>query len=48
MLYGLKTFGQYHFFKTEELRAEFIKTLPEYEAKHVECWTTILSEKKVS
>jgi len=46
MLYGLKTFGRVHFFKTEEARTEFIKTLPDWEAKHIECWTTIL-EKKV-
>lgn len=48
MLYGLKAFGQYHFFKTEQERADFIKTLPEVEAKHAECWTTILPAKKVS
>ena len=47
MVYVLKTFGRYHFFKTEDDRNAFIATLPEWEAKHVECWTTIL-EKKVS
>lgn len=48
MLYGLKTFGRIHFFKSEEKRNEFIKTLPEWEAKYAETWTTILSRKKVS
>ena len=42
MLYAMKSFGRYHYFKTEEERSEFIKTLPEWEAKHVECWTIIL------
>ena len=45
MLYGLKTFGRYHFFKTEDARTAFINTLPEYEAKAVECWTTLLKKK---
>ena len=48
MLYGLKVFGRYHFFKTEEQRTAFINALPELEKKTVECWATILPEKKVS
>ena len=46
MLYGLKTFGRYHFFKSEQERDEFVKTLPEWEAKYVQCWTTILSKEE--
>ena len=48
MLYGLKTFGRYHFFKTEAERDAFVKTLPEWEAKYVEYWTTLLQKKKVN
>lgn len=48
MLYGMKSLGRYHFFKTEEARTAFIKTLPEWEQNHVEAWTTVLPEKKVS
>jgi hypothetical protein len=37
-LYVVKTFGQYHIFNTEEARCEFIKTLPDWEAKHAETY----------
>lgn len=47
MLYVLKSFGRYHYFKTENARKMFISTLPEFEANHVECWTVLL-ERKVS
>ena len=33
-LYVVKTFGQYHFFKTEELREAYLASLPEWEAKY--------------
>jgi hypothetical protein len=35
ILYVAKSFGRYHFFKTEELRNQFISTLPEWEQKNV-------------
>lgn len=37
-LFVVKTFGRYHYFKDEVKRAEFIKTLPEWEQKHVETY----------
>ena len=37
-LYVVKTFGRYHIFNTEEARCEFIKTLPDWEAKHAETY----------
>lgn len=46
MLYAAKSFGQYHFFSTEEKRAEWIHTLPEWEQKHVETWTEIIGKGK--
>lgn len=38
MIYVVKTFGRYHYFKTEAAREAFLKTLPEWESKHAECW----------
>ena len=38
-LYVAKSFGRYHFFKTAELREQYLKSLPEWEAKHAECYT---------
>lgn len=46
MLYGLKVLGRYHFFKTETERDTFIKSLPEWEQKYTESWTTVLPERK--
>jgi hypothetical protein len=46
MMYVLKTFGRYHYFKTETARQKFIATLPEWEAKHVECWVINLKGAK--
>lgn len=34
-LYVAKSFGRYHFFKTEEERNAYIETLPEWEKKYV-------------
>ena len=48
MLYGLKSFGRFYFFKTEEERTAFVKKMPEWEANHVETWTTLLTEGTVS
>ena len=33
ILYAVKTLGKYHFFRTEDLRAKFMETLPEWEQK---------------
>lgn len=38
ILYVVKTFGRYHFFKTEQLRADYLKTLPEWEQKYVNAY----------
>jgi len=38
ILYAMKTFGRYHFFKTEAERIEAINTLPEWEQKFVQTW----------
>lgn len=35
ILFVAKTFGRYRFFKTEEERNQFLKTLPEWEQKYV-------------
>ena len=34
ILYIAKTFGRYHYFKTEEERTAFLATLPEWERKY--------------
>ena len=33
-LYVVKDCGRYHFFKTEELRENYIKAIPDWQAKH--------------
>ena len=47
MMYGAKSFGTTHFFKTEDEREAWIQTLPEWEQKYVERWTTILKRRAV-
>lgn len=37
-LYVAKNFGRYFYFKTPELRQAYLETLPEWEAKKVECY----------
>lgn len=34
ILYVAKTFGRYHFFKTEDLRKQYLDTLPDWEQKY--------------
>lgn len=38
ILYVVKSFGQYHFFKSEDERQQFIGTLPEWESKFAEVY----------
>ena len=44
ILYVAKEFGRYHFFKTEELRDEFIKSLTEWEQKSVQTYEVRLGK----
>ena len=37
-LYVAKNFGRYHYFKSDEDRKAYLATLPEWEAKKVECY----------
>lgn len=37
-LYVAKEFGRYHFFKTEELRKQFIESLADWEQKFVQTY----------
>lgn len=43
-LYVVKSFGQYHYFKTAEERDEYLKTLPEYEQKCAELYKQTFGE----
>ena len=38
ILYVVKEFGKYHFFKTEQDRANFINSLTEWETKYVQIY----------
>jgi len=38
ILFVVKEFGRYHFFKTEELRKAFIDTLAEWEQKTIQTY----------
>lgn len=46
VLYAAKSFGRYHYFKTEEKRNEWLDTLPEWEQKAVELWSCLLGGAK--
>ena len=38
ILFVAKEFGRYHFFKTEDERIEFVKSLTEWEQKFVQTY----------
>lgn len=42
VIYVAKSFGRYHYFKTEEKRTAWLNTLPEWEQKAVELWSYLL------
>ena len=46
ILFVAQTFGRYHFFKTEEQRNDFLKSLPEWEQKYVNTYTVRFGEVK--
>ena len=37
-VYVVKSFGRYHYFKTEEAREAYLKSIPEWEAKYAETY----------
>ena len=41
-LYAVKSFGRTRFFATEELRTEWLATMPEGEQNHAELWEVIV------